>query len=236
MSGTAAADAFASFGSVGAGSNSATTSGTSIHLSDGAAAVFTDTLTFSKTDPNAPNQFPVSLNLAFAGIVNTGQGTTLETTAEVNVLIIFANSGFIFLALTDGSAGLTISNPQGLGGVGTIASGAGGFSTILTTPQQLLTVGDVSLVLQLRTSAGSAGVGASATADFSNSLEFPSGIDVFSLPAGYTVNAGQYLVNNRFIDPNAPPPPNGVPEPSTLTLLGLGLLGVAGLRRRRSPK
>lgn len=33
-----------------------------------------------------------------------------------------------------------------------------------------------------------------------------------------------------------PPSPSGVPEPSTLVLLGLGLLGVVGFRRRRSPK
>jgi PEP-CTERM motif len=53
---------------------------------------------------------------------------------------------------------------------------------------------------------------------------------VFTVEDGVTANAGDYLVNNRFIDPNAPT----VPEPSSFPLMifGMGLL-VAGITRRR---
>lgn len=80
----------------------------------------------------------------------------------------------------------------------------------------------MSFSLTLLTRASAVGAGSSATADFSHTLEFSSGVDVFNLPAGYTVNAGDFLVDNRM-----------VPEPSMVLLQLVGLLGLAITRRRR---
>jgi len=64
--------------------------------------------------------------------------------------------------------------------------------------------------------------------DFIHSVDFPIGADVFTLPEGFTVNdADMLLVNNRF----DPAPADAVPEPSTLLLIGTGLLAARRLRR-----
>jgi len=89
----------------------------------------------------------------------------------------------------------------------------------------------VNLVVRLQAGAGASGPGSIALSDFSGSFKFPTN-GVFNLPDGVTANAGDYLVNNRFIDPLAPA--GGVPEPASWALMiaGFGLAGAA-LRKRR---
>jgi hypothetical protein len=87
--------------------------------------------------------------------------------------------------------------------------------------------------MHLETRAAASGPFSSASAEFSNaSFKLPTGRDAFNLADGVSVNAGDWLVDNRFIDPLAT---GAVPEPAAWALMITGF-GAAGamLRRRRA--
>ncbi|MET0660874.1 MAG: cistern family PEP-CTERM protein [Steroidobacteraceae bacterium] len=77
---------------------------------------------------------------------------------------------------------------------------------------------------------GVAGAGGSET--FSLALWFSSltsaGLDLDPFVAKFQTAAGSYHVDGK---PESPTPPTSVPEPGTLALLGLGLIGIAVARR-----
>jgi hypothetical protein len=88
-----------------------------------------------------------------------------------------------------------------------------------TATTALFTVGvgvPVPININLRVD-GEASLGATANADFLNSLDFPL-TNIFNLPDGFTVNdPDMFIVNNNFVVPTA-----GVPGP----VVGAGLPGL----------
>ena len=86
---------------------------------------------------------------------------------------------------------------------------------------------DMSVVSTAFNSDGGSGF-STAFADFGHTLSFATDRPVFNLPDGYTVNSvSAGIVNNHFSAPA------GVPEPGSLAMVGLGLVGVLSSLRRR---
>ena len=185
-------------------------------------SLFSDFVTFTSTDPSVTSVL-VASNLAFSGTLNV----TASGVATVDLFYSLFGPGHIYAASNFGVARNDFAVVEG-GVSGALSSALLRSRTVsVPTNQPLL------MTLRLGTGAGVSGGGdpSSARSEFSNSFEVPFGIDAFVLPAGVTANAGDWLVNNRRVDPDAA---GAIPEPSTWAMMIAGFSGMgAALRMRR---
>ena len=184
---------------------------------------FSDFVTFTSIDPSVTSVL-VASNLAFSGTMNA----TAFASASVDLLYFMEGSGFYFYSASQDGVG---RNDFGVA-LGSVSGGV--TSALLRTAMfSVPTNHPILMTLKLGTGAGVGGGGgpSSARSEFSNSFEVPFGIDAFVLPAGVTANAGDWLVNNRRVDPDAT---GAIPEPSTWAMMIAGFSGMgAALRMRR---
>jgi hypothetical protein len=223
--GTASASATAATGHVAISAHADSHNHDSLFAEDGAGANFIDTLTFSSATPGATTAV-VSANFLLDGrfeALNNAGG-------QIRAALIFTTLGleWDFRALDNQDGFQLGQNNFGVegGSIGAntnVRLSTGEFVVPLNSPVlfRLLMEGD----------AAANGPDAHGLTDFgAHSFKFAA--TPFDLPEGVTVNAGDYIVDNRFIDPLAV---QGVPEPAgwALMIAGFGFAG-ALLRRRRA--
>ena len=171
-----------------------------------------DDVYFSSTE----NFSDITLNFDLSGVISAnkihpqwaGAGATVTLTAGLD------GANRIFSR----HVSATTANPSSISVIDQLVS--------LTFPNVKMNQ-DVTLSVKLHTAAA----GGVAAADFSNSLNFVTGSPVFTSnsPGFVTANSVQAgIFDNQYNLPSN----NVVPEPSTMSLLGIGVVGLGFFRRR----
>ena len=205
-----------------------------------AEADFTGSVTFGSSVVGSftPVQFVMPLDGFFTrtigAITSDDDPNNVGATTAVNVLMAVDGGPFFGFnhSLTTNSTGT--HDTSFLSSLSVLSGNASSdtFVLLLLSPVfQLETNVSHRFTFILTVSARSFGTNEAADADFSNTFGFEPGFTPFILADGVTANAGDYIVNNVVVGPNAP-----VPEPASwaLMLVGFGGLGAALRSRRRA--
>jgi hypothetical protein len=149
---------------------------------------------------------------------STGVGVNSTTTVTLNSTIVALNSILVSNnfkdAMSASVSGLTVApNSTYNSGDLTMVSGGGKTMTFNSGLGTFIGTGDLGFELNSNTFVSSGGTGGSLT-------------------AGQTGNGSGGTVEVIY-DYTLYQPPTGTPEPGTLTLFGTGLIGLAGMLRRK---
>lgn len=224
--GSSFSSVFAAPGSVGI-YGSAVSFPSSISLPEvaGGTASYQGFVKFTALDPLATTAI-VKLNLNFTGMVNSA-GDFSSAQVRVNAALDGVLNG---LVIDESGGNAPTCAETGMSGTGFCSgvSGSGKVSGLLTMVPIAVPLNTfIPVSFSLTASAGSA-LGGSAVADFSHTLSFANGSDVFTVDQGILVNsADSFIVDNHYIAAN-------VPEPNAygMLLAGLGMIGFFAMRRK----
>jgi uncharacterized repeat protein (TIGR01451 family) len=200
--GLATADAHARQGHLEGGATAAKRfGGNDVPVSGTSFAHFIDReVTFSPIGGGpAPATITARLNLAFDGTLAVASG-------------VFRSSAGVHMRAVMGRVDVLLIRHLHYDGATDVRDGNNFIvlaPALMQTPDIVVPVNSPDTIeLHMEVAADAQREGSASSEHF---LAFPTGMDVFVLPPGFTANApASFIFNNRFVPPNAPPAPSSI--------------------------